>query len=72
MKAGGIQKYQLRVSPIKNATDAVAGCLRFIGHDGDLFTNDRIGKRGLADVRPTADRDHRRFRIHLFSPIVNS
>ncbi|MEU8612619.1 hypothetical protein AB0C29_31965 [Actinoplanes sp. NPDC048791] len=38
---------------VQNAADDVPGGLRFVGRDGDLLTDDRIGQRGFTGIRPT-------------------
>ena len=72
MEARRVDKHQLCIAAVNNGADAVARGLRLMGYDGDLLADERVGKRGLADIRPPGDRDHRGFGFHICSPVQNS
>ena len=72
MEARGVDEDELRIAAVDDGADAVARGLGFMGYDGDLLADERVGKRGLADIRPPGDRDHRGFGFHICSPVQNS
>ena len=72
MEARRVDKHQLRIAAVNNGADAVACGLGFMGDNGDLFADECICKRGLANVRAACDRDHRGFGFHICSPVQNS
>ncbi len=72
VEARGVDEDELRIAAVDDGADAVAGGLGFMGYDGDLLADERVGKRGLADIRPPGDRDHRCFGFHICSPVQNS
>ena len=66
VEARGVDENELRIAAVDDGADAVAGGLRLMGYDGDLLADERVGKRGLADIRPPGDRDHRGFGFHRY------
>ena len=72
MEARRVDKHQLCIAAVNNGADAVACGLGFMGDNGDLFADECICKRGLANVRAACDRDHRGFGFHICSPVQNS
>ena len=66
VKARRVHQDQLRVTAVDDGADAVARRLRLVRDDGDLLAHEGVGKRGLADVRPSADGDHSGFGNHSF------
>ena len=54
VQAGRVDDDQLRVGPVHDAADHPPRRLRAVARDRDLGADERVGERGLADVR-TAD-----------------
>src|SRR5262252_2846602 len=52
-----IDEHILHADLGQNTADAVARCLWLFGRDAYPLTDERVEQRGLADVRPTDDRD---------------
>ncbi|SLH33852.1 Uncharacterised protein [Mycobacteroides abscessus subsp. abscessus] len=57
VQARGVDQDELRVLAVHDAADGVAGRLRARGGDRDLRTDQRIGQRRLAGVRPADETD---------------
>ena len=57
-----IQQNELRIVPVDDAVNAVAGGLGLVGDNSYLLPHQGVGQAGLAHIRPAADGDHSGFR----------
>ncbi len=56
VQSRGVYEGDLRIGQVRNAEDAMAGCLRPRGDDAELFTDQRVQQGRLADVGPADER----------------
>ena len=62
VQARRIQQNELRIVPVDDAVNAVAGGLGLVGDNSYLLPHQGVGQAGLAHIRPAADGDHSGFR----------
>ena len=60
LEARQVGEHELPVVAVRDPKDPPPGRLRLVGDDRDLAAAERVDERGLADVRPSRDRDEAR------------